>query len=120
MRVRLYRCKSRSTKTFCCLALSLFANICFSAQVFVGEPLGEALFDLSRDAVPVADSLSGGSPLKRTDVFKLRDGRLLAITSMSARKGEPFSIIDLKVTATTRSPLKADTPSTSKIDLPER
>ena len=120
MRVRIYRYNASANVMFCVLVLGLLATTCFSAQVSVGEPLGEALFDLSRDGVLVADSLSGGSPLKRTDVFKLRDGRLLAITSISERKGEPFSIIDLKVTASAQTPLKAETLSTTKVELPER
>lgn len=82
----------------------------------MGEPLGEALFDLSREAVLIGDTMSGGSSLKRTDVFKLCDGRLLAITSVAERKGEPFSIIDLKVTSSAQAPLKVDTPSTTKVD----
>lgn len=99
--------------------LTALASTCLASQVFVGEPFGEALFDLSRDAVLVADTAAGGSFLKRTDVFKLRDGRLLAITSVAKGKGEPFSIIDLKVTPSAQAPLKADTPSTTKVELPE-
>jgi len=120
MRGRIYRYNASANIIFCVLVLGLLATTSFSAQIFIGEPLGEALFDLSRDSVLVADSLSGGSPLKRTDVFKLRDGRLLAITSISERKGQPFSIIDLKATASAQTPLNSETPSTAKVELPER
>lgn len=120
MKVQIYRSPAGRTPIFFLLTLSLLTSTCLSAQVFVGEPLGEALFDLSRDAVLIGDTMSGGSSLKRTDVFKLRDGRLLAITSVAERKGEPFSIIDLKVTSSAQAPLKVDTPSTTKVDLPER
>jgi hypothetical protein len=118
--MKLYICpRAVTTGIVLFVTLSVLQSKCIAAQVFIGEPFGEALFDLSRDAVLVADTMGVGSFLKRTDVFKLRDGRLLAITSIAKQKGQPFSIIDLKVSSA-QVPLKADTPSTTKVELPER
>src|SRR6266478_2554487 len=82
--------------------ICLLAATCRSAEISVGEPLGEALFDLSSTGVMIGHDLSGGSRLTRTDVFKLRDGRMLAISSTCAKVGQPFSVRELRIAADIR------------------
>ena len=105
--------------TFSILVLSLLTTTCLSADVYVGEPLGEAMFDLDKIAVLIGHDLSGGSPLKRTDVFRFHDGRLLAVRSV-AERGQPFSIAELKMTASAQTPLNEKTPSVLKVQVPEQ
>jgi hypothetical protein len=62
-------------------------------QVYCGEPIGEALYDILRSgALPISHQLSQASSTERTDVFKLEDGRILAIFSSSKSLGETYSI----------------------------
>jgi len=70
-----------------------------AAEVYSGEPLGEALYDLAGSAILIADKFSSASALVRTDVFRMSDGRLLLVTSRANKLGEPFSIEALRVTA---------------------
>lgn len=93
---------------------------CLSAEIYAGEPLGEAIFDLSSTAVPIGHALNAGSALTRTEVFKLRDGRLLALISIADSLGQPFSIKELKISSSAESPLTKESPSVSKVEFPGR
>jgi hypothetical protein len=88
-----------------------------AAEIYSGEPLGEALFDLSRAAVPVSHELASASGLRRTDVFRLKDRRLIAITSRANKVGETFSIEALRVTPSADAPLTKKLPSVSSVQL---
>lgn len=96
-------------------ALSLSAAS--AAEIYTGEPLGEALHDLARAATLVSHELSSGSPLLRTDVFRLADGRLIAISSRATKLGMPFSIETLRVTTSAKSRLSKRLPTIASVDI---
>src|SRR5437762_3601634 len=92
----------------CTLAI---AGVSASAgQVYSGEPLGEALHDLSTNAVLISHEKVSATPLARCDVFRLRDGRLLAITSRASKLGEPYSIRTLRITSSAKEKLSETLP----------
>ena len=101
----------------CTLALASVSAS--AAQVYSGEPLGEALSDLSSRAVLISHELVSATPLARCDVFRLRDGRLLAVTSRAQKLGEPFSIRTLRITSSTREKLSETRPAVRTLDLPD-
>jgi hypothetical protein len=88
-------------------------------EVYSGEPLVEALYDLATTATPLAHELSSASPLFRTDVYRLRDGRLVAITSRAKRLGEPYSVETLRVTPSPSAKLTKQLPTVSAVRLPK-
>jgi hypothetical protein len=88
-----------------------------SAEIYSGEPLGEALYDLSSVCVLIAHELATSTPLARTDVFKLPDGRLLALMSKSAKAGEPYSIESIRITSDSKTALTLKTAKVSSLDL---
>ena len=89
--------------------------------MYSGEPLSEALWDLGKaGAILVGHELSSGTPLARTDVFRLRDGRLAAVTSRSANPGEPYTITGLRVSPDPTTVLTRRLPMVSSIPLPKR
>lgn len=99
----------------------LTARTAWGGEVYSGEPLGEALPDLSKvGAVLTSHELVSASPLLRTDVFRLVDGRLLAITSKSRAVGQPYSIDELRVTQSPQQKLTKKLPTQSGVDLPHR
>ena len=89
-----------------------------AAQVYSGEPLGEALHDLSRNAVLISHEGVSATPLARCDVFRLRDGRLLAITSRAAKLGEPYSIQTLRITSSAKQKLSETLPPVASVEIP--
>ncbi len=100
-------------------------TLCLSAahagEIYSGEPLAEALHDLDEvAALLVSHELSSGTPLARTDVYRLGDGRLVAITSTAAKLGEPFGIETLRVSSLTDSKLTKKLPPVSSITLPAK
>jgi hypothetical protein len=101
------------------LLLHCLAATCLSSELFVGEPLGEAMYDLNSVAVLIGHDLNGASALKRTDVYRMRDGRLLAVTSTAEAIGQPFSIKQLQISSG-ESPLTPETPRKARVDLPEK
>ncbi|MES2573237.1 MAG: hypothetical protein V4710_24660 [Verrucomicrobiota bacterium] len=48
-----------------------------TAEIYSGEPLSESLYDLAGAAKLISHELSSVSPILRTDVFRLADGRLV-------------------------------------------
>jgi hypothetical protein len=65
-------------------------------EVYQGEPLGEALWDVMRGGgVLISHPKALASPMERTDVFRFRDGRILVIVSVSEKQGEPFTVKSL-------------------------
>jgi hypothetical protein len=88
-----------------------------ATEIYSGEPLGEALFDLTRAAVLVSHELASASGLRRTDVFRLKDGRLIAMTSRANKVGETFSIEALRVTPSANTPLTKKLPTVSAVQL---
>lgn len=89
-----------------------------AAQVYSGEPLGEALYDLSKHAVLISHESVSATPLVRCDVFRLRDGRLLAITSRTQKLGEPYSIQSLRITSSAKEKLSDTLPPVETVDIP--
>jgi len=84
-------------KTFIVLLLALFpACTAFSQNridVDVGEPLGEALFDLTKNQCTLVSSPSSYmKELKRVDVFRMKNGKYLYVESSSAEWGDVYSI----------------------------
>jgi len=90
-----------------------------AAEVHSGEPLGEALFDLSKDAVLVSHESVAASPLLRCDVFRFRDGRLLAITSRARKLGEAYTIETLRVTPSAEQPLSTRLSPVRSVEIPD-
>ncbi len=90
-----------------------------AAQVYSGEPLGEALHDLSRNAVLISHEMVSATPLARCDVFRLRDGRLLAITSRASKLGQPYSIQILRITSSAKQKLSEVLPSVASVEIPD-
>ncbi|MES2598485.1 MAG: hypothetical protein V4662_24330 [Verrucomicrobiota bacterium] len=107
-----------------CAVLSSMSLLSISraaaGEVYSGEPLAEALHDLEKVASPVSHELSSTTTLVRTDVFRLVDGRLLAIMSKSRKLGEPFGIETLRVTSLTDSNLTKKLPPVESITLPSK
>ena len=101
------------------VVFALLVTICSarSAEVYSGEPLGEALYDLSGVGVLVAHELVTSTPLARTDVFKLPDGRLLALSSKSAKIGAPYSIESIRVTSDSKTALTLKTATVSSVNF---
>jgi hypothetical protein len=91
----------------------------FASEVYSGEPLGEALHDLSQNAVLIAHDKMAATPLTRSDVFRLRDGRLLAITSRARKLGEPYTIETLRVTSSAQPKLLENTPKFQTLKIPD-
>ena len=90
-----------------------------AAQVYSGELLGEALYDLSKNAVLISHESVSATPLLRCDVFRLRDGRLLAITSRAAKLGEPYSIQTLRITSSAKDKLSERLPPVASAEIPD-
>gem|GEM_PF-3487210 len=109
-------------KSALCLIILLFecACGCLAAQgdVYSGKPLNEALYDLARsNCFRIAHVFVSASPLERTDVFHLPDGRLLAITSRSRKLGKAYTIEVLRITPSAKEPLTKRLPPMSGVDL---
>ncbi len=82
-----------------------------ASEVYTGEPFAEALFDLVVNSVIVAHPLSGGTELQRTDVFRMRDGRHVAITSTAQKTNEPFTVRAIQVGNAKPESITKQTPS---------
>ena len=89
-----------------------------AAQIYAGEPLGEALYDLvATNTALVSHELSTASGLQRTDVFRLTDGRLVAVTSRAPKLGHEFSIETLRVTSSATSKLTKRLPTVDYVEF---
>ena len=93
-----------------------------ATEIYSGEPLQEALHDLVDAAILISHEISSASPLVRTDVFRLSDGKLVAITSRASKLGGPYSIEELRITASASasSNLTKRLKTVSSINLPKR
>ncbi len=98
---------------------ALVSSPASAAEIYSGEPLGEALHDLAGVATLIAHPLSSASPLLRTDIFRLADGRLVAVTSRAAKLGEPYSVELLRVAPSAKSQLTRSLPTVSVVKLPK-
>ena len=85
-----------------------------SAEIYAREPFGEAIYGLASSSVLIAHDLTTASPLERVAVFRLRGNRLVAITSRSAKVGEPYSIIGLPL-SDSKGMLNKDTKKISSL-----
>lgn len=101
------------------LGLATLSVSVSAADVYSGEPLTEALHDLAGTATLVAHEFSSATALRRTDVFRLADGRLIAVTSRANKLGEPYSIEAIRVTPSATSKLTRGLPSVSTVELPK-
>jgi hypothetical protein len=99
--------------------LSLVSVSASGAQIYSGEPLGEALYDLSKQTVLISHEKVSATPLVRCDVFRLRDGRLLAVTSRAEKLGQPYSIQTLRITSSAKEKLSDTLPSVQTVDIPD-
>jgi hypothetical protein len=90
-----------------------------AAEIYSGEPLGEALYDLAGAATLISHDLSSATPLLRTDVFRLADGRLVAVTSRAEKLGQPYGIEALRVTPSATSQLTKRLTTVSVVKLPK-
>ena len=96
------------------------ASVSASAtKIYSGEPLGEALYDFSKHAVLISHASVSATPLIRCDVFRLRDGRLLAVTSRADKLGEPYSIQILRVTSSAKQKLSETLPPVASVEIPD-
>ncbi len=90
-----------------------------ASGMYSGEPYGEALYDLvNSGALLVAHELSTASETARTDVFRLSDGRHVAITSRAAKSGAVFGIVNFRITSNAQDKLTRNTPKVDVVDLP--
>ena len=94
-----------------------YGSAASAGDVYSGEPLGEALFDLARSAVIVSHELSSASPLIRTDVFRLTDGRLVAVTSRASKLGQTYTIETLRITRSTTDKLTKRLPTMGSVTI---
>jgi hypothetical protein len=106
------------------VAIAMFA-VTLSAttanEIYSGEPYGEALFDLvNSSALLVAHELSSASGTTRTDVFRLADGRLVAVVSRAAKFGAVFGIVSLRATPNPKDKLTKDTPTVASLKIPKK
>lgn len=90
-----------------------------ASDIYVGEPLSEAIYDLS-GAVLVANERVSASPLVRRDVFRFRDGRLLEITSRASKIGVPYSIEMLRITPSAKDSLSKKVPSVGSVKITQK
>jgi hypothetical protein len=76
------------------LALSLeMTGAEHGREIYVGEPFGEAIYDIVLSGSnPISHPRAQASSMERTDVFKLRDGRILVVISASLRLSEGYGI----------------------------
>lgn len=86
-----------------------------AAEIYAGEPFAEALFDLVTSSVIVAHPLSRGTELQRTDVFLMRDGRHVAITSTAQKTKEPFTVRAIQVGNSSPDSLTKQTPEVQSL-----
>jgi len=100
------------------LVLGMTTISSYAAEVYSGEPLAEALFDLAGKATLISHEGAAASGLTRTDVFRLRDGCLLAITSHSDKMGEPYRIEVLRVTSSSKEKLSKKIPAVANVKIP--
>lgn len=101
------------------VACTLATATASAAQIYSGEPLGEALYDLSKHAVLISHKRVSATPLSRCDVFRFRDGRLLEITSRADKLGEPYSIQTLRITSSAKERLSETLRPVQSIDIPD-
>lgn len=99
-------------------AAALLLSTASATEIYSGEPLNEALHDLEKAATRVSHALSSASPTFRTDVFRLADGRLVAVSSRATKPGQPYSVETLRVTASATSTLTKRLPKISSLTLP--
>jgi hypothetical protein len=86
-------------------------------QIYRGEPFAEALHDIVLNgAVAISHPLAQAALLERTDVFRLRDAKILVICSTSDRLGEPFSVKRISLGSLGNDP--KDFKPVSKMQLP--
>ena len=98
--------------------IALTANI-DEMQIYCGEPFGEALHDIVLfGAMPISHQLSQASSTERTDAFRLTDGRILVISSVSGRLGEPYSINKILLGNSGDKPKKLKSYSDLKLSIP--
>lgn len=91
-----------------------------AADVYTGEPLGEALRDLAKTAMLVSQEFAHGSTaLRRTDVFRFPDGRLFTVTSQTLKAGQPFTITKLQVTPAAAAGQNPKSATVTSFDLPK-
>lgn len=86
-----------------------------AAEIYVGEPFGEAIFDLVTSSLIVAHPLSRRTELQRTDVFLMSDGRYVAVTSMAKKTEEQFTVRAIQVGGVSPASLTKQTPSVQSI-----
>ena len=90
-------------------------------EIYSGEPYGEALFDLvNSGALLVSHDLSSASGTTRTDIFRLADGRLVAVGSLAHKLGNVFVIVSLRATPTSKDKLTKNTPKVGSVDIPKK
>jgi len=106
-------------KIFALMAISLVLALSAKAvesEVYRGEPYAEALHDIVLSgAIAISHQLVQASPMERTDVFKLRDGRILVLFSTSEKLGEPYSIKKLSVAPSAGDPKELELVSKLKL-----
>jgi hypothetical protein len=100
--------------------IAMLDAVAVAQEIYIGEPFGEALFDLSSSATMISHELSSGSPLERTDVFKFNDGRLVAVTSRAKKLGQPYSITELRETSSPTDKLSKALQSLRLVQLPKK
>jgi hypothetical protein len=92
------------------IRISFFYILCLifseasGAYIYCGEPFGEALYDvILGGGTIISHELVQSSKTERTDVFKLRDGSLLVISSNSQQLGEPYTIKKILINGNSNS-----------------
>lgn len=102
------------------LSASVFCARIALGDVYSGEPLAEALYDLAKHAEQLSSETSSTRPFTRKDVFRLADGRLLAVTSLSRTHDGPFTIETLRVTTSKNARLSERLPKLGSVEIPTK
>lgn len=84
-------------------AVSIFSPSLVKAaelEIYSGEPFAEALHDVVLSGgVPISHKMAKASQMSRTDAFRLKDGRVVVISSVAKKLQEPYSVVEVFVSA---------------------
>lgn len=97
-----------------------FSGAIQAAEIYSGEPLAEALVELVAHGVLVAHPITKATELQRTDVFRLMDGRLVAVTSKAQKTNAPYTIEAIRVATGAPDKLTLKVPTVQSIIVAKR
>lgn len=67
-------------------------------EIYQGEPFAEALHDVVfSGGIAISHKLAKASSMSRTDVFRMPDGKILVIASVSKKLQDPYSVKEISI-----------------------